>query len=641
MIGLFAALLLLPALVAGQTADPTGPQPLPYVEAHPVDAAPAPTPPPPAPAPEPATAPAATGPAAAPVEPVVAPPPPPSIEQAPANEPAPQAAANPTPTPTPAPAAAPANAEAPPTAPPPPASPTAEARNEFVKGELTHLGIDRLITKTTRILVSAGFNEIGQTDYLQVYPQFGLKLGDFTLGVGIPLNIEIFSSAYPQDPATPADNHIAQFTHAGTIRKEDWAEPGDFARVLTYLTYGKKEDHVYLDVGQQHASTLGHGAIMRRYNGNIDVDVYREGLQFDLYNDYAGAEVMVNDIVPGFLFNNTSGRGWDLIGALAFLKPLSLFTQNWVARSVSLGVTAVVDRSAPTSLTFVDEPPCTGPDAATACQPANVPAVSDKNRLITNSGPLVIGGVDLEMKVVKTENVDIKPYVDYSRFLVVPIDGAKVGGGFTAGVLGRFNFGAKPTHAFRVVAELRVLDAGYAPGYFDTFYEVDKFLMMGNGGVAPNSGQVPLTKLAATTGSSACATNPAFCGLPSRVGYYFEISYGIPEALGITLALQGDNSTSAKDLVAHLEFPFFSWLQLFGTLYVRGFDDISTVFKFDEQSVAFAGIRLKPVPILFISARAYKTFQLDAYKGANGPLGTLQYQNSVGVAADIGFGWDF
>jgi len=572
----------------------------------------------PAPSPKPATTEASD-----PIAPV----PTPVLEPTPAPPTAPPTAPAPAAT-TPT-ATAPAPGEPPPTAPPPPA--LEKENNEFVKGELTHLGIDRFITKRTRILVSAGYNQIGDTSYVLVYPQFGLKVGDFAVGVGAPLNIEVFSSAYPKDPA-PGKNHIIQFANAGTIRKEDWDQPSDWARVLTYLSYGKKEDHFYVDVSQQHASTIGHGAIMRRYNGNIDVNFFREGLQVDAYNDYAGAEIMTNDVMR-----------WSIMSGLVFVKPLSFFLDSWLARSVSLGVTAAVDREAPLSLQFEPEPSCPVPNG---CAKANVPAVDDHNQLMTNTGVVALGGLDLEMKIVKTENVDIKPYVDYSRFFTTGVPNAASssvdkGGGFTVGVLGRFNAGKEPTHAFRLVAELRLLQEGYRAGYFDTFYEVDKVLMMGTGGVLPGKGQIPVTKIAATAcvkGDPANATNPA---CTNRTGYYLEASYGVTDAFGITVALQGDTASASKDFVAHLEIPWLSWLQLFGTLYVRGFEDFGSLFTFDKNAMALAGIRIKPLPILFINLKAYKTFQLDAYEGKNGPLGSLQYQSVVGFAGDIGLGWEF
>ncbi|MBI5548865.1 MAG: hypothetical protein HY901_33710 [Deltaproteobacteria bacterium] len=632
MKGLVAAVLLLPALAAGQTPPPPppyveattigsetkgAPSPgaqLPYIENRPVGQPSAPTPPLPQIEPRPAAAqaPAATS----------APPPLPLAPAPAAIAPVPVPVVD-TPPSGPAPDAQPMEAplgaqEQPVLAPVPP--PMSEPPTQFVKGELTSLGVDRLITKRSRVVVSAGYNHMDQTEYLLVHPQVGLKLGDFALGVGVPLNIEIFSSAYPKDPK-PGENHIAQFQHAGDIRKADWDEPGDYARILTYLTYGNKEDHLYIDIGKQHASSIGHGSLMRRYNGNIDVDRYRGGAQFDAYNDYAGVEFMTNDVVM-----------WEVMGALAFVKPLSLFLDHWFAKSLSLGVSAALDRSAPTRMKFMDEPAC---PVSNACARANVPMVDDRNRLMTETGLAVLGGIDLEAKIVKTESVDIKPFLDYSRFVATGIEGAQPGGAFTVGVLGRFNLGKDPTHAFRLVGELRFIQDGYRPGYFDTFYEIDKALMMGTGGVQAGSGGVPLTKLQATVGDATRA--PA----PGGTGYYIEASYGVRDAIGLTLALEGTTASAAKDFVAHFELPVLTWLQLFGTLYVRGFEDFGTIVAFDEHAVAFAGVRLKPLPILFLNLRAYKSFQLDAYKGATGPLGTLQFENSVGYAGDIGFGWEF
>lgn len=614
MKGLVAAALLLPALAWGQALVPPPPPPiapdLPYVEARPAD-----PPPPEKPAPEPA--PVAPKPTPAPA-PAPTPAPAPVAEPAPA-EPAPAAEPVATPPPPPPDQTQPIPSRQTPEeqALPPPPPPLQDATN-FVKGELTHLGVDRIVSKRSRVVVSAGYNHIGKTEYVLVHPQVALRFGELSFGIGVPLNIEVFSSAYPKDPG-PGENHILQFKNAGTIRKEDWDQVSDFGRLLTFLTYGKKEDHFYLDVGQQHASTIGHGALVRRYSGSIDVNYYRSGLQLDAYNDYLGAEIMTNDFL-----------NWGVVSGLAFVKPLSLFFDHWLPKSLSIGVTAALDREAPTAFTFEPEPACPVPNQ---CNAARVPVVNDKNMFVTSTGVVLLGGVDAEMKLVKTANVDIKPYVDYSRFFLTGLSSGSPGGGLTVGVLGRFNLGKDPTHAFRLVAEYRWLGEGYRPGYFNTFYEIDKLLYMGTGGIKAGSGQVPITKIEATVGAS----RPK-----ERNGYYFEASYGIRDALGLTLALEGEtDAATSKSFVAHLEIPFLSWLQVFGTLYVREFDNFETLFKLDAHSVAFAGLRLKPLPILFINLKAYKTFELDAYKGKDGPLGTLQFVNSVGYAGDIGFGWEF
>jgi hypothetical protein len=85
--------------------------------------------------------------------------------------------------------------------------------------------------------------------------------------------------------------------------------------------------------------------------------------------------------------------------------------------------------------------------------------------------------------------------------------------------------------------------------------------------------------------------------------------------------------------VAHLELPALDWLQFFGSYYKRGFTQFSDVAKLDSQSIFFAGARLKALPVLFINARAFKSFQ------ANQEL--QRYDNTFGFAVDLELGFEF
>jgi hypothetical protein len=506
---------------------------------------------------------------------------------------------------------------APPAEPGSATEPKSEDKDEDVaiKGELSSVGVEQIVSRTNKVLVAGGYNRIGLGHYILVNPQLGLAMGDFSLGLGVPLNFEVFNGAYPSEPAA-GKNHVIGFSNAGSLRKQDWDEPSEYARVLTYLTYGRKEDRLYLDIGQRHTSTLGHGTIMRRYTSNLDPDLTRVGAQLDAYNDYLGVEMMTNDVVR-----------WSVLGGLVFVKPLAILgADSWLARSVSVGVTAAVDREAPATLQMMPEPACPVPGA---CAPARVPMLDERNRLMAEREIVPLGGLDLEMKLVKTSHADIKPYLDYSKLFYSGPEG-EGGSGWTLGLLGRFSGGVAVTHALRLVAELRMLGQGYRASYFDSFYEIDKVLMGGTGGVKPGEGQLPLTKLQATVGSE----------LPSRTGYYLEASYGVRDAIGLTLALEGQSKDPSKSFVAHVEVPFFSFLQVFGSFYKRGFESFDTLFSLDEQAIAFAGVRLKVLPILFVSGRAFKTFELDAYDSARGPLGTLQYRNVSGYSGDIELGFE-
>lgn len=465
---------------------------------------------------------------------------------------------------------------------------------EFVKGELSvYLGSDRLTVKNTRIGVSVGLDRFLQSYFVLIEPLVDLRFLDAKLGigVGVPLRLELVN--FETNPMSGAPY---LFARAGRLRVEDWDTFHDFGRILKYVTYGRKEDNLYISAGQRYASSIGHGAITRRYSPNIDVDYPRASAQVDAYNDYGGFELMTNDLLA-----------WNQLAGLAFIKPLSFFKpQNLIARTLSVGVSGGLDWQAPWELVSM----------------GGERQLRD-GRLVANPRAAGLIGFDVEAKVVKTDNVDIKPYVDYS-FLV----GGD--GGLTAGVLGRFNVGTKIVNAFRVVAEARFLGDRYIPSYFDTFYEVDRFIYRDvrlDPGVA---NFVPKHRYALEH------------GLGTRAGYYFEASWGIRNAVGVTLALEGVSNSPAKNFVAHLEVPVLSFLQVFGSYYLRGvetFDELGRLDKqgnlglFGSKAIAFAGARLRLLPFLFINGRLYKTFRVNQE--------LQRYDNQFGFVLDLEVGYEF
>ncbi|MEW6434033.1 MAG: hypothetical protein AB1730_21235 [Myxococcota bacterium] len=467
---------------------------------------------------------------------------------------------------------------------------------KFIKGELsTYLGADRLVVKNTRIGVSAGIDRFGDTYYLLVEPLVDLRFLDAKLGLGfgVPLRIELVS--LEMDPAT-GNPKLTQ--NIGRIRKEDWDSFHDFGRILKYVTYGKKEDPLYVSVGQRYASSIGHGAITRRYSPNIDIDYPRVSAEVDAYNRFGGFELMVNDVLA-----------WNQLSGIAFLKPLSFFNPaGEAARSFSIGVSGGLDWAAPYNLVVMD----------------GLRQLDDQHRLITENKPVGIVGIDAEVKVVKTEHVDLKPYVDFSML---------VGGDFgvTGGLLGRFNVGQETVNAFRVVVEARYLGSRYAPSYFDTFYEVDRFVFRELPRVDPAvANYVPKQRYLLEN------------GLGQRFGYYLEGSWGIPGAVGLTLALQGVSNSPATDFVAHLEVPVLSFFQIFGSYYLRGVEswselgfqaDQGVLGLFGNKAIAFAGARLKILPFLFINGRLYKTFRMNP--------DLKRYDNQVGFVVDVEIGYEF
>ncbi|WP_316376713.1 hypothetical protein, partial [Enterobacter hormaechei] len=128
--------------------------------------------------------------------------------------------------------------------------------------------------------------------------------------------------------------------NAGRLRVEDYDSFHDFGRVLKYISYGRKEDQIYISAGQRYASSVGHGAITRRYSPSINIDYPRASAQVDMYNDYGGFELMTNDVLE-----------WNQLSGLAFFKPLSFFKpQNLLAKTFSIGFTGALDWRAPYTL---------------------------------------------------------------------------------------------------------------------------------------------------------------------------------------------------------------------------------------------------------------------------------------------------
>jgi hypothetical protein len=457
---------------------------------------------------------------------------------------------------------------------------------EFVKGELSvYLGSDRLTVKNNRIGVSAGLDRFGQAYYLLVEPQVDLRFYDakWGLGVGVPLRIELLNFE------SGADGSPLLTKNLGRIRKEDWDSFHDYGRLLKYVNYGRKEDNLYVNIGQRYATTIGHGSLMRRYAPNIDIDYPRVSAEVDAYNDFGGFELFTNDILE-----------WNQLAAIAFVKPLwFLGSSNLLVKSLSIGVSAGLDWKAPLTL---------------ATDASGVRLVSD-GRLSSVNQAVKLIGFDAEVKVYKDDNIDVKPYIDYSLLL-----GGE--GGLTLGALGRFNLGQQIVNAFRVVAELRFLGSRYQPSYFDTFYEVERFIYDDTGRGANGFIQYR-TKQDAVLNA----------GLGQRTGYYLEASWGIRGAVGFTMSLEGVSNSADKNFVAHLEVPVLSFLQIFGSYYKRRFADFKEFGQLDEKAVLFAGARLKILPFFFLNARAYKTFRVNP--------DTQRYDNQFGFLVDAEIGYEF
>jgi hypothetical protein len=596
---------------------------------------------------------------------------PPATAAAPAPaapEPAP-VPAEPTPTVGAAPSSPPGTAPAPPAVAMAPAeptehvatSPTAEPKTEpaksgteldpfarpfFVKGDLTNFVV-RPMTRRNFIGVGAGVSAVpNDTDtvlnafYLTVEPQIDIVNTTYhwRLGLGAPLQFQLidtrgaFETCVGQgrqarqaggDQATvmvqtgtclsEQKDHLTQ--NFGRLRRADWDQASDFARVIRYAVIGAQEQPFYLNVSRLYDQSFGHGTVVRDYNANIDYNTARLGANLDFNRSAVGVQAMANDLVNP-----------DVVGLLAFVRPMRPYSDDIVLRSLSIGVSYVHGVNLPRVLRYES-----GLYSPSFDQP--IPQVDGSLKLVGGRYRQVdiIGG-DLEAKVVRTQTADLKLYFDYHRM-------RSFGGGATVGSLFRFSGGRPAWHAVRARAELTYFDPDYLPSFFDTYHDIFQYQYLPAAYKASNGLTYYPTKLQYLEANR---------GGRHRMGGYLELQHSFLDYLTVgavarfwrpvggtqhdpafpdygadcaskdgdltcqrTVAVKDTGFTSLR---FNAEIPLRSYLQafvsyeVFSTTAEKGLG----VFGFDgDNEILFSGARLRLLPVFFIQAEARRYFFLQ------------------------------
>lgn len=535
----------------------------------------------------------------------------------------------------------------------------------FLKGELTSMGDVVLVNERTSFGVGLGLNAIDGVYFGVIRPDVNLQFGKFELGLGAPLRFELFNlqslDLLGGDPLGSVTGNFGRF------RTEDWDQAEDFVRPLRYVSWGQKEDRLYIDVNRVHAISIGHGQLVRRYAPNVDIDEDNLFAQADGYNDWGGVELMAGPFpIP------------RLVGGLAFIKPLGIVNSfspigkddSWlreVASSWSIGFSYVTDLNTPTGL-----------ETRAGSDGEQRFIIDAANQLVWRNkanpvGDVVQGiGVDSEVKVFKSSAVDIKVYGDWSQ-LLFPGDSSSAdafapftGGGATVGGLMRVSLGETPVrpiekeddetkagrkpreqkaaHGLRLRLEARSFAPTFLPSYWNTLYEVDRFQF----GFAADRRTLP-TKIAYLAGLQ---------DEPWRAGYFTELSYAWVDVLGATIAFEDAHPLGAsttpvrgRNLALHVESKGLGWVQLFGTYHFRNFEfsELDQLFSFSSDSeILFVGGRLQLLPILFLNVGAQRAFRVgfgdaddDDPDSRGQRLTSVGLQNAWTVGGDLELGWQF
>lgn len=413
-------------------------------------------------------------------------------------------------------------------------------------------------TQPNKAGAEVGFGQMKEDYFLQLVLRTELNLGPVGLGLQIPLNLRVWD----RDPKTTEKDYY------GLIRREDWDQPQKFLRVIRYVRLGHKRDPFYLRVGEL-AADLGHGTIMGRYMNNLDVNTLRVGSQFDINTSYGGFESVINDI--GMVMNK--GPDSRIVAGRVFVKPYALIDPNSYLDNLAIGASLVTDFNAPLTLHQVNG-----------------------QAQVTSSGALVVEsrtqatvyGLDAEFEVMHNALLDLIPYVDLNQI-------AEAGWGLHAGILARAKMPIGISLEIPVRLEYRRFKDNYAPMYFSTFYEIERYRYPVGG---------------ATAGTPKAAALRAAPGNRGLNGYYGDLAFDFMGLLQIGAIYEnyegGDPNVAAFASVPALETMQFK--AFYARTHIQGTKDI---FKLDDRSMLVAQARYEMVKFVYLAARWSRRWALD------------------------------
>ncbi len=546
-------------------------------------------------------------------------------------------------------------------------------RPYFLKGELTQLSAarpeipDRFVGLSTGI--SALPNDVDgvlNTLYMSLEPQIDIKLPklpELKMSFGLPLRFELaeFRGSFGRCLDVGLDARAAGASRAdiasatatcvaeehdvvgradeiafGGLRKLDWDELSEFAKVIRYVRYGGDEQKINLDVGPAKSQSLGHGTVIRRYNPNLDFNTTRVGITFDAYRSFAGFESTINDVLNP-----------DVAGFLGFVRPLEPhFPNNIFLSRLSIGGSVAVGRNVPTSIRYQ-------PGLFAPSENLPVPALdSDHDLVVGSSDDLIILGIDVETKLLRLDNADLKVYFDLQKML-------DRGKGYTVGALARLSFGRPASTAVRIRAEAHYFEPNYLPSFFDSFYDVHKSQFMQAGYRSSDGLAYFPTKLEYLDANA---------GGKDRVGAYVSAAFtligkfsvgltargsfvvGNPRTAGFTgpqfedysrCSFGGDGSldctgvskitvdnTGYASVRVHGALPFNKYVQGFAVYEIssnsvdrEGLD----LLNFDADNELFlSGFRLRPLPWLWFQGEVHRHFFVPRVSNVNTMTDTLE-----------------
>ena len=385
-----------------------------------------------------------------------------------------------------------------------------------------------------------GASEFGDDVYLDYEAGLELNFGLVGLGVSIPLHTLIWDN----DP-----ENTNPWYNKYLFRESDWDEVSDYFRILRYVRYGYKyaeENWVYAMFGELRGVNIGHGTILGMYYNNLDPNHWTPGLQADVYTPWGGVETFFNNVTKPYV-----------VGGRVYIKPYSFVDTESYWSNIAIGMTVMADARAPK--TFVMENKLD--NSGTPIVDANgntvqiVRSTDDNYPDIATDDALVALGWDVEFKVLNKEWIRLTPFIDVNHI----VDN---GTGMHLGVLADFMFGV----TINTRLEYRYFGEDYLPTYFDSFYEIERYMFAGT--------TIP--------------KQIALKSVDGRHGYYAGASVFFLDLVRLGATFEDYQGADNSSLVMFLDIPALDIIEFSAMYFKLNFDDADEIFTFDEKSLFIA-----------------------------------------------------
>ncbi len=266
----------------------------------------------------------------------------------------------------------------------------------------------------------AGLGAIGPTAQAALELGFDVREGGLALGLAGRVRLALGE----------ADGQ------AGPLRRRDFDEVSDYLHILRYFDYARQIGGVSLHVaaGEIRGGTLGHGTLLRDFSNIADPDHLHAGARITLHHDVFDLSLLLDNLARP-----------TLLGGRFALRPIAKL------RALSFGVSGVMDIRAPTRGRFAND---------------GRPAV-DAATWTPDVDTRVLGFASADVALwLHRGRKEVTPYVDVATSFQ--------GIGLHAGATGKLPLGESGL-TLGLQVEYRLTSGGYAPDYFGTFYDIERY----------------------------------------------------------------------------------------------------------------------------------------------------------------------